>query len=68
MKNAVRWTLLFGIIFALSMGLWWWGPSDALGPFGFPWWVYYFAGLQLVLAIAIYRFAQHYWPTDDEDA
>ena len=67
MKPTLRWALLFAIIFVVSIDLWWWGSSAALGPLGLPWWIYYFVALQFVLAIAVYGFAVRHWPSDDED-
>lgn len=65
MSSRLRWVCLFGAIFLLSLDIWWWNLPTRLGPFGFPWWVYYFVGLQIVLAIALGRFAARHWPSDD---
>ena len=51
-----KWIAIFGAMFILGNNLWNWGDSR-LGPLGFPWWVWYFLGLCVILAVLFWILA-----------
>lgn len=51
------WVLAFTLLFLLGNDFWAWGDGR-LGPFGFPWWVWYFLGLCGALALAFWAFSR----------
>ena len=55
------WAGAFVLLFLLSLDYWWWDGPVRFGPFGLPAWVYYFAILQLLLALAVWRFGRKHW-------
>ncbi len=65
------WTLLFGVVFALSMDFWWWDGPVTFGPLTLPRWIYYFVLLQFGFAVAVHFFGTAYWRSetlDDEES
>ncbi len=61
-----NWTLLFVALFLLSLDFWSWSDQPAGGPLGLPWWVFYFAALQIALAVSLYFFGKFYWRDEPE--
>ena len=55
------WAGVFGLLFLLSLDYWWWDGPVRFGPFGLPAWIYYFVLLQLLLALAVWRFGRRHW-------
>jgi len=51
-----KWALGFGLLFLLGNDYWMWGNSR-LGPLNFPWWMWYFFGLCVLMSLAFWRFA-----------
>jgi len=45
-----KWIAIFAVMFILGNDFWNWGDGK-LGPLGFPWWVWYFLGLCVLLAV-----------------
>jgi SSS family solute:Na+ symporter len=67
-KMMYIWLAIFGVIFFLSIDFWAWG-SSRLTALGFPWWVWYFIGLNLLLVVAMVVFSKSYWkPRDEKDS
>jgi len=56
-----NWALGFGLLFLLGNDYWMWGNSR-LGPLNFPWWMWYFFGLCLLMALAFWRFGRYTSP------
>ena len=50
-KRTWRWAGVFILLFVLGNDFWNWGDTR-MGPIGFPWWVWYFLGLCVALALA----------------
>lgn len=65
LRSLGSWAAGFGLLFVLSLDYWWWDGPVRFGPFGLPLWIYYFVFLQLVLAIAIWRFSRKHWSSSD---
>ena len=51
-----KWIAVFSAMFILGNDLWNWGDGR-LGPLGFPWWVWYFLGLCVLLAVLFWILA-----------
>jgi len=67
-KMMYIWLAIFGVIFFLSIDFWAWG-SSRLTALGFPWWVWYFIGLNLLLVVAMVVFSKSYWkPQGEKDS
>jgi SSS family solute:Na+ symporter len=64
-KMMYIWLAIFGVIFLLSIDFWAWG-SSRLTALGFPWWVWYFISLNLLLVVAMFVFSKNYWKPQDE--
>ncbi len=54
-KGLVKWSLAFILLFLLGNDYWAWGDGR-LGPLNFPWWVWYFLGLCVLMALLFWRF------------
>ncbi len=67
LRSLWAWSSGFGLLFVLSLDYWWWDGPVRFGPFGLPLWIYYFALLQLALAIAIWRFSLKHWTSSRAD-
>ena len=67
LRSLWAWSSGFGLLFVLSLDYWWWDGPVRFGPFGLPLWIYYFALLQLALAIAIWRFSLKHWAATRAD-
>jgi len=52
-RASIAWAVVLALFFLASQDLWAWG-SERLGWFGFPWWVWYSAGLCVLLAVAFW--------------
>lgn len=63
LKSAFFWFFSFTVLFLLCLDFWAWTASPAWTLFGLPGWLFYFIGLQLLLAIALAIFANNYWQT-----
>lgn len=55
-KGIWKWAVAFLLLFLLGNDYWAWGESR-LGPLGFPWWIWYFLGLCVLMAVVFWRFA-----------
>jgi SSS family solute:Na+ symporter len=64
-KGMYIWLVIFGAIFILSIDFWAWG-SSRLTMLGFPWWVWYFAALNIVLVVAMIVFSKKYWKPQEK--
>ena len=49
-RSGWKWAAVFAVMFILGNDFWNWGDGR-LGPLGFPWWVWYFLGLCVLLAV-----------------
>jgi SSS family solute:Na+ symporter len=63
-RSMYIWILIFGALFIASIDFWAWG-SARLWFLGFPWWVWYFVGLNILLVIAMVVFSLKYWGSTD---
>jgi len=63
-KAMYVWLAIFGVIFIACIDFWAWG-SSRLTMLGFPWWVWYFVALNIVLVVAIVVFSRKYWRSQD---
>ncbi|MBD3182495.1 sodium/solute symporter [Candidatus Poribacteria bacterium] len=59
-KYMYLWIAIFGIMFIASIDFWAWG-SNTITFLGYPWWIWYFIGLNLILTIAMVVFSNKYW-------
>lgn len=66
-RSRLRWAVVFGVIFALSLDFWWWDGQPAFGPLHLPRWIYYFALLQFLLAGAVHLFGRRHWQNGESD-
>jgi hypothetical protein len=57
------WSAAIALLFAASLDYWWWDRPPQLAWFNLPSWIYYFVGLQLALAGAIWGFGRTIWRT-----
>lgn len=67
LPSRIRWTVAFAAVFALSLDFWGWGRPVRLGALHLPTWVFYFAALQVLLAVVIGLFARRHWRGPDGD-
>jgi len=51
-KKAVAPVVVFGILFFLGVDFWAWGSAEPL-IWGFPWWIWYFVGLNTLVVGAM---------------
>jgi SSS family solute:Na+ symporter len=63
-KTMYVWLAIFGVIFIACIDFWAWG-SSRLTMLGFPWWVWYFIGLNILLVAAMAVFSSKYWKSQD---
>lgn len=68
LKTAFFWFFCFTILFLLCLDFWAWMEPPTWTLFGLPSWIFYFIGLQLLIAIAIAVFANQYWQTTNPDS
>jgi len=68
LKTAFFWFFCFTILFLLCLDFWAWTESPTWMLFGLPSWIFYFIGLQLLMAIALTIFANQYWQTTDPNS
>lgn len=61
------WFFCFTIIFLLSLDFWAWQRESSISFFYLPDWVFYFIGLQIVLAVALLLFSLKFWKSSAED-
>ena len=62
------WLFCFTVLFFLALDFWSWSEQITLSWLNFPVWVFYFIGLQIVLAIALLIFVLKFWrSTSDEE-
>ncbi len=61
-----NWIIAFSALTMLSLDYWWWDARVILAPLGLPIWIYYFGGLQVVLAVALWWVGR--WYVEDRDA
>ena len=62
------WLFGFTVLFFLALDFWSWEQPVALSWLNFPTWVFYFIGLQIILAIAVTIFSIASWQsTSDEE-
>jgi SSS family solute:Na+ symporter len=64
-KAMYIWLAIFGAIFILSIDFWAWG-SSRLTMLGFPWWVWYFVVLNILLVVAMIVFSKKYWKPQEK--
>ena len=55
------WFFCFTVLFLLSLDFWTWEQDIAIGLWNLPVWIFYFVGLQIFLAIALWVFTQKFW-------
>jgi len=60
-KRTWRWVAAFALLFSLGNDFWDWGDAR-IGPLNFPWWVWYYLGLGVVLALAFSAFGRSVRP------
>jgi SSS family solute:Na+ symporter len=56
-KGIWKWIVAFLLLFILGNDYWAWGDGR-LGPLGFPWWVWYFFSLCLLMSLTFWLFAR----------
>jgi len=56
-KGIWKWIIAFLFLFLLGNDYWAWGDGR-LGPLGFPWWVWYFLSLCLLMSLTFWLFAR----------
>jgi len=56
-KGIWKWIIAFLFLFLLGNDYWAWGDGR-LGPLGFPWWVWYFFSLCLLMSLTFWLFAR----------
>jgi SSS family solute:Na+ symporter len=56
-KGTWKWVVAFLLLFLLGNDYWVWGDGR-LGPLGFPWWVWYFLSLCLLMSLTFWLFAR----------
>lgn len=59
-KGIWKWVIAFLLLFLLGNDYWAWGDGR-LGPLGFPWWVWYFFSLCLLMSLAFRLFARDHY-------
>jgi len=55
------WFFCFTLLFLLSLDFWAWEQDIVIGLGNLPDWIFYFVGLQIALAIALFVFSQKFW-------
>ena len=65
LQNKWFWAIAFGVVFALSIGLWAWEWTEP-SLFGFPYIVLYTAALETILFALFFVFARYYWIDEKE--
>ncbi|NES03660.1 MAG: hypothetical protein F6K22_12890 [Okeania sp. SIO2F4] len=66
-KSPYFWCFCFTIIFLLSLDFWSWKQTISFSFLHLPPWVFYFIGLQIILACAILIFSQTFWKSETEE-
>ena len=64
LRYSFFWFFCFTVIFLLALDFWSWERDIALGLGNLPVWLFYFIGLQITLAIAIWVFTQKFWTAE----
>lgn len=62
------WLFCFTVLFFLALDFWSWEQPIILSWLNFPAWIFYFIGLQIILAIALIVFSLTFWRTLDEES
>ncbi len=57
-RASIAWAVVLALLFLASQDVWAWG-DNRLGWLGFPWWVWYSAGLCVLLAVAFWALGRH---------
>ncbi|MDJ0597068.1 MAG: hypothetical protein QNJ72_45110 [Pleurocapsa sp. MO_226.B13] len=65
--TASFWWFCFTLMFFLALDFWSWQQPVTLAWLNLPPWIFYFLGLQLVLAIALLIFSRTFWQTSREE-
>lgn len=60
-SSVLLWFTLFMSLFLFSQGYWLWVDELVLGPLNFPFWIFVFLGLQIVLALLLIAFSLTQW-------
>ena len=68
LRSGGLWAVGFGVLVVLSLDYWSWDSRVRLAALNLPSWVYYFVGLQFVLAAALHRFSKTFWRDPDDAA
>ena len=55
------WLFGFTVLFLLALDFWSWSQPVTLSWLNFPTWIFYFIGLQIILAIAVTIFSITCW-------
>jgi hypothetical protein len=67
LQSSFFWFFCFTVIFLLSLDFWTWKPEISLSFFYLPEWVFYFIGLQIILAAALLLFTLKFWKTPEDE-
>lgn len=55
------WFFGFTVLFLLSLDFWWWQQDGSFVLLNLPVWIFYFAGLQLLLSLMLLVFSRTFW-------
>ncbi|MFB6258425.1 MAG: hypothetical protein ABEH38_07010 [Flavobacteriales bacterium] len=66
-SSFLTWTVVFALIFALSLDYWRWGEPVSLTFLNFPAYLLHFIILQLVFAGAVFLFIKSFWNGKGKD-
>lgn len=67
LNSSFFWLFSFTVLFFLSLDFWSWERETTFAWLGLPGWVFYFMGLQIILAIALLVFTITYWQTESQE-
>lgn len=62
-RASIGWAAFFLGLLLMAMDFWAWGKGSPTF-FGFPGWIWYFLGLNILLVIGYYLFTRYYWRPD----
>jgi TRAP-type C4-dicarboxylate transport system permease small subunit len=59
------WVGFFGLLLILSLDYWRWDEPVTIGWLGFPNWIWWFVGLQVVLVLGLTFFVRNFWEEEE---
>ncbi|WP_040897096.1 hypothetical protein [Xenococcus sp. PCC 7305] len=61
LRYSSSWFFCFTLLFLLALDFWAWQRDIVIGLGYLPDWIFYFVGLQLALALALFVFTKQFW-------